>query len=333
MVELSLVLPPEPDERWDLARQVGVDTAVVHALEIGDGTTHWSHDRLQAVQNWFSNAGLDIGVVEGSVPLSDTTRLGLPGRDEEIAQFQQFLRDLGALGIPVVCYDWMAGLRWARTGVHVDARGGSLVSEFDARDVPGTSDHRAVNLDHEELWENLAYFLEAVVPVAEEAGVRLGLHPDDPPRPSVKGIPRIVDSVDAFDRVLGLVDSHANGVTLCQGNVAAMGADVPETIRHFGDRIAFAHFRDVRGDADHFVETWHDDGPTDMLAAMQAYRDVGFDGPMRPDHVPTMAGEDNSLPGYHTKARLWAIGYMRGLLEATEPTDAGEGRRGGQSES
>ncbi|WP_248516686.1 mannonate dehydratase [Salinarchaeum laminariae] len=316
MVELALVMPPEPDDRWDLAKQVGVDTAVVHALEIGDDRTEWNHDRLQGMQNWFQNAGIEIGVIEGSVPVTDTTRLGLEGRDAEIEQFKQFLRDCGDLGIDTICYDWMAGIRWARTNVTVEARGGSLTSEYDVADMPGTSPHEAANVTHEELWANLEHFLEEVVPVAEEAGVTLGLHPDDPPREDVKGIPRIVNSVEAYDRVLDVVESEYNGITFCQGNFAAMGVDVPETIRHFGDRINFAHFRDVRGDADAFVETWHDDGPTDMLAVMEAYDDVGFDGPIRPDHVPTMAGEDNSNPGYHTKGRLWAIGYMRGLLES-----------------
>lgn len=114
-------------------------------------------------------------------------------------------------------------------------------------------------------------------------------------------------------------------MTFCQGNFAAMNVDIPETIRHFGDRIHFVHFRDVEGDADRFVETWHDDGPTDMRAAMEAYQDIGFNGPMRPDHVPTMAGEDNSNPGYQTNGRLFAIGYMRGLLERVQDEDRQNG--------
>jgi mannonate dehydratase len=174
----------------------------------------------------------------------------------------------------------------------------------------------AADTTAEELWENLRYFLERVVPVAEEVDVRLALHPDDPPRSEVRGMPRIVDSVENYDRVLDIYDSEYNGVTFCQGNFAAMGVDIPETIRHFGDRINFVHFRDVEGDADGFVETWHDAGPTDMRAAMEAYADIGFDGPARPDHVPTMVGESNENPGYHTKGRLFAIGYMRGLLES-----------------
>jgi mannonate dehydratase len=176
----------------------------------------------------------------------------------------------------------------------------------------------AASTTREELWDNLEYFLQRVVPVAEEAGVKLGLHPDDPPKESVREMPRIVHSPESYERVLSLYDSEHNGITFCQGNVAAMGVDVPETIRRFGDDIHFVHFRDVDGDAESFVETWHDNGPTDMQAAIQAYRDVGFDGPIRPDHVPTMANEDNDNPGYETNGRLYAVGYLNGLLEATE---------------
>ena len=319
MVEPALILPPKPDDRWKLAKQMGVEKAVVHPLEIGDDRRFWEFEELRGMVNWFEGAGLDVAVIEGSVPITDRTRLGLDGRDEEIEVFKQFLRDCGALGIPTVCYDWMASVRWARTDVHIESRGGSLTSGFDVDRMEELPEGRSpVEVTHEELWDSLEHFLEEVVPVAEEAGVKLGLHPDDPPREELAGIPRIVTSVEAYDRVLDLVDSPHNGVTFGQGNFAAMGADIPEAIHRFGDRIVFAHFRDVEGDADSFVETWHDDGPTDMLAAMQAYHDVGFDGVIRPDHVPTMAGEQNSNPGYETKGRLFAIGYMKGLLEAVE---------------
>ena len=128
-------------------------------------------------------------------------------------------------------------------------------------------------------------------------------------------MPRIVNSVEAYDRVLDIVNSASNGVTFCQGNFAAMGVDIPDTIRHFGDQINFVHFRDVDTEGKSFVETWHDEGPTDMAATVDAYHDVGFTGPIRPDHVPTMAGEDNSTPGYHLSGKLFAVGYMRGLIE------------------
>jgi mannonate dehydratase len=315
MVRLSLILPPEPDERWHLARQMGVDSAVIHPLEIGDGKTDWNYDELNGLHNWLAEVGIDFSVLEGSVPLTDRIRLGKPGRDEDIETFKRFLRDCGEVGIPVVCYDWMAGIRWARTDLHVESRGGSYVTGYDDDKMVGGPEMDYTSITRDQLWEAIEYFLQAVVPVAEEAGVKLALHPDDPPRDSVRGVPRVANSVDAYDRILDVYDSEYNGVTFCQGNFAAMGVDVPEAIRHFGEKINFVHFRDVEGDADRFVETWHDDGPTDMQAAMDAYREVGFDGPMRPDHVPTMAGEDNSNPGYHTRARLFAIGYMRGLLE------------------
>jgi mannonate dehydratase len=316
MVEPALVLPPEPDERWQLAKQMGVTQAVIHPLEIGDGRTEWSFDDLLGLRNWLEDAGLEFAVLEGSVPISDRIRLGREGRNEDIERFKTFLRDCGRVGIPVVCYDWMAGIRWARTEAHVESRGGAYVTGYDDARMHGDGTGDDADVTHEQLWAALEHFLEAVVPVAEEAGVKLGLHPDDPPRESVRDTPRIVTSVDAYDRVLDIYDSEYNGITFCQGNFAAMGADIPAAIRHFGDRINFVHFRDVEGDADAFVETWHDDGPTDMLAAMRAYDEVGFDGPMRPDHVPTMAGEDNSNPGYHTLGRLFAVGYMTGLLEA-----------------
>ncbi|MFB6087625.1 MAG: mannonate dehydratase [Haloarculaceae archaeon] len=316
MVNPALILPTEPDERWQLAKQMGVTDAVVHTLEIGDGQTSWAYDELLGLKNWFEDAGLEVSVIEGSVPISDRVRRGEEGRDEDIEEFKQFLRDCGRLDIPVVCYDWMAGIRWARTEAHVESRGGSLVTAYTNDRMHRGGEPPAGDVSREDLWEAIEYFLQEVTPVAEEAGVKLGLHPDDPPRESLRGTPRIINSPESYQRVLDAYDSEHNGITFCQGNFAAMGVDIPETIRRFGERINFVHFRDVEGDADNFVETWHDDGPNDMLAAMRAYEEaVDDDVPMRPDHVPTMAGEDNSNPGYHTKGRLFAIGYMRGLRE------------------
>jgi mannonate dehydratase len=181
------------------------------------------------------------------------------------------------------------------------------------------ADEYPVDVSEAELWENLQHFLDEVVPVAEEAGVDMALHPDDPPLSPIRGVPRLVTSVEHYDRILEMYDSPNHGVTFCQGNFAAMGADIPGAIRRFGDRIHFVHFRDVDGEADSFVETWHDDGPTDMRAAMDAYRDVGFDGPIRPDHVPKMLEEDDrdeAMSGYTDMGRLFAVGYIRGLLES-----------------
>lgn len=317
-MEPALILPPQRDVRWKLAKQLGVDKAVVHTLEIGDGKRFWEYDELLRMRNSFENAGLEISVIEGGVPITDETRLAGPNRDEEIEQFKRFLRDLGELGIPTVCYDWMTGVRWARTTVDIPSRGDSVTTAYEDAHMQGGPKPAVAPVSEEELWENLAYFLKEVVPVAEKADVKLGLHPDDPPIPEVRGVSRIVRSPEAYQRVLDLYDSPHNGITFCQGNFAAMGVDVPETIRRFGDRINFVHFRDVEGEADSFVETWHDDGPTDMYAAMKAYDEIGFDGVARPDHVPTMANERNDNPGYETHGRLFAIGYMKGLMEGVD---------------
>jgi len=174
----------------------------------------------------------------------------------------------------------------------------------------------------ETLWESLEYFLKAVVPVAEEANVKLAMHPDDPPLSPIRGVGRIMINPDNFQRMIDMVPSPVNGITFCQGCFSEMGVDIPATIKHFGeqDKLFFAHFRNLRGTAKDFCEMFHDDGDTDMYEAMKAYYEVGFEGPMRPDHVPTMEGDDNNRPGYSLLGRLFAVGYMKGLMESIEKT-------------
>jgi mannonate dehydratase len=225
---------------------------------------------------------------------------------------------MGRLGIPVWCYEWMAVFNWMRTSMSTPARGGAMVTGYDhslMRDAPLTD---AGTISEEQLWENLEYFLKKVVPVAEKWNVQLAMHPDDPPLSPIRGISRIMRSVDNYQRLLDLIPSPVNGITLCQGNFGLMTNDLPATIRHFGKqkKIFFVHLRDVRGTPEKFVETFHDDGPTDLLACLRAYREIGFEGVLRPDHVPTMEGEDNRNPGYESMGRLFAIGYIKGLREA-----------------
>jgi mannonate dehydratase len=183
------------------------------------------------------------------------------------------------------------------------------------RDAPLTD---AGVVTEEQLWENLEYFLKKIVPVAEKWNVQLAMHPDDPPLSPIRGVGRIMRSVENFQRLLDLVPSPVNGVTLCQGNFRLMTDDLPATIRRFGkqNKIFFVHLRDVRGTPEKFVETFHDDGTTDLLACLRVYREIGFEGVLRPDHVPTMEGEDNRNPGYESMGRLFAIGYIKGLREA-----------------
>jgi mannonate dehydratase len=170
----------------------------------------------------------------------------------------------------------------------------------------------------ETLWENLKYFLERVAPVAEEANVQLAMHPDDPPISPIRGLGRIMRSIENYQRLLDLVPSPMNGIALCHGNFSLMTDDLPSVIRHFGKqkKIFFVHIRDVRGTPDNFVETFHDEGKTNILECLRAYKEVGYTGVFRPDHVPTMEGDVNDQPGYSSIGRLFAIGYLKGLLEA-----------------
>jgi len=203
-----------------------------------------------------------------------------------------------------------------RTSSTIPTRGGALVTGYDhtlMRDAPLTD---AGIVSEDRMWDNLRYFLEAVVPVAEEAGVKLAMHPDDPPLSPIRGIGRIMSSIEGFDRLLELVPSPVNGIALCQGNFTLMTDDLPAAIHHFADSIFFVHFRDVVGTSECFHETFHDDGKTDMLECLRAYRDIGFDGVCRPDHVPTMEGDTYGVPGYTKIGRLFAIGYIKGLREA-----------------
>ena len=166
------------------------------------------------------------------------------------------------------------------------------------------------------LWENLERFLHEVLPVAEACGVRLALHPDDPPLAEFNGQPQIITSNEALQRVVDLAPSPANGICYCVGSLYPAGVDVVAGIRALGPHIAFVHARNVRGTATHFTETWHDNGAIDMPAVFRALKEVGYTGSVRPDHAPSMAGETNETPGYEMLGRLFAAGYLRGLMQA-----------------
>lgn len=308
-------------QRMALSRQMQVLGAVggIHPASVGlKNVAPWSFEAISAVQNAWSKEGLTLRVIEGPPALSEKTKLGLAGRDEEIEQFISLMKNLRKAGIDTICYNWMPVISWARTSLARESRGGALVSAFDIDDIKEQSLTEFGAFTKETMWKNLEYFLKAVVPEAEKAEIKLALHPDDPPVDAIRGIPRIMTSANAFKRLIDIVPSVSNGITFCQGTFATMGENIPETIRYFGKKgkIHFVHFRDVRGDRNHFEETFHDDGKTDMYQAMKAYYELGFKGPMRPDHVPTMAGDSNEHPGYSNIGALFAIGYMRGLIEA-----------------
>lgn len=316
MLRIAEFISTKPSPVWKLARQCGVDAAVgglpFDSLQANERVCDLAP--LQRMKNAYEDAGFTLEVIESRPPLNLTKR-GLPGRDAEIDVACTLIENMGKLGIGVWCYEWMTDFNWLRTNMATPSRGGSMVTSFDADDVP-TDLTSNPPIDEDALWDNLDYFLRRILPVAERAGVKLSMHPDDPPLSPIRGVGRIMRSIGNFQRLIDMAPSPMNTITLCQGNFTLMTEDLPRDIRAFGNKISFIHFRDVEGVPARFKETWHDAGKTDMLACMQAYRDIGYDGVLRPDHVPTVEGDSNAEAGYSAFGRLYAIGYIRGLQEA-----------------
>lgn len=312
---------PYSTENLRTAKQLGCTDIIGRGPILEPGEEVWEFGDLVRIKSRVEDAGLTLEVMEDGPPIQKIV-YGLPGRDEQIENFCKSLRNIAAAGIKVIKPqhmppNWTKVIRTSETAL---TRGGATSTAFDyelVEDAPPTE--YGVYTD-EQVWQGLTCFLTSAVPVAEEVGVNISLHPDDPPISPIQGFARILRSVEAFDRMLEIVPSDNVGLLFCQGCFAEMGVNIPEAIRHFGKRkkIFFAHFRDVRGSVHRFQEVFHDDGDTEMLAAMQAYYEVGFEGPMRPDHGAVMEGDD----GWKL-SKIFAIGYMRGLAECVEKGGCG----------
>ena len=308
------------EEKVQMARQLGVRHAVTNITPgAGNAAAGGKYDFAPFLEKlkMLEEAGLKVSVIEGPTPL-DKTKLGLPGRDREIEVFLDLIDLLDEKDIRTVCYNWMPLVGWYRTHTDIPSRGGARVTGYCHETGKALPMTEYGEITPDQMWNNLEYFLKAVLPSAEKRGIRLAVHPDDPPVESLRGISRVLTSFEAFKRACGLVESPMNGMTLCQGSFVTMGEDPLEVIDYFGrcGKLFFAHFRDVRGNKYDFQETFHDDGPTNMYECMKHYVSAGFDGCIRPDHVPAMLGEANEHPGYTNLGNLYAVGYMRGLMEA-----------------
>jgi mannonate dehydratase len=310
----------------------------------------WKKEELCALKTTVENAGLAITGIE-SVNIHDSIKTAGNDRDKYIEKYIATLKVIGEADIHLVCYNFMAVFDWTRSdlakprsdgstvmaydqtlinGVNPDTMFEVMSAKADGHLLPGWEPERMAkikelfalyrSIDEEKLFNNLKYFLEAIMPICEQYGIKMAMHPDDPAW-SVFGLPRIMSSKEHLLRFVRMVDHPLNGVTLCTGSLGSNPAnDIPDIIRSLKGRIHFAHVRNVRHNGPgNFEESAHlsGDGSLDMYAIMKALYDIGFDGPIRPDHGRMIWGEV-AMPGYGLYDRAIGLSYLSGLLEAIE---------------
>ncbi|MGI6264377.1 MAG: mannonate dehydratase [Acutalibacteraceae bacterium] len=323
-------------------RQIPTMTGIVSAVyDVAPGGV-WSEDSIAAIKAKAQAAGLEFEVVE-SVPVPEDIKLGTDKAPALIANYCENVRRLGKAGVKVICYNFMPVFDWLRSELTRQNADGSNSLAYDDATVlamnplqselslPGWDESytkeglkallgQYETIDEEALWKNLQTFLEAVIPVAEESGVKMAIHPDDPPW-GLFGLPRIITNEANLERFLKLVDSPANGLTFCTGSLGAgQDNDLPRMARKFADRIHFVHLRNIRwtGPKD-FEETGHPTscGSLDMYAIVNALYEGGFDGYVRPDHGRMIWGETGRY-GYGLYDRALGATYIAGLWEAVD---------------
>ena len=298
-------------------------------------------------------AGLTMECIE-SVNVHEDIKLGLPTRDKYIANYITSIRNLSKAGVKVICYNFMPVFDWTRTDLAMDMGNGATCLSYNGKQIEGKSPEdmfreiddnsngyampgwetermgeikelfeKYKGITDEDLWTNLQYFLEKIIPVCEACDVKMAIHPDDPPW-DIFGLPRIIRDLPSLKRFLKLVDSPYNGLTFCTGSLGAnLQNDLPAMIREVGDRIYFAHLRNIKVTGNHFHETSHlsADGSLDLYEIVKALQDVGFDGYIRPDHGRMIWGE-TARPGYGLYDRALGAAYLNGLWEACKKSRA-----------
>lgn len=323
---------PEPST-LKLIKQLGVNSIQFNTPAL-PGKEKWEYEDLLDLRKQCEDYGLTLEAVE-NVPLKFYYKaiLGLPGKDQQIENYREIIRNVGRAGIPVLGYHFMPNFVW-RTSFAAPGRGGAKVSAFslqaarkEGNKLPLTEffgnkemvdyDIESIkNISEEEMWSNYKYFIKAVLPAAEAAGVKLALHPDDPPLPVVGGVTRLFYKPENFKKAMAIADSDAWGLDLCLGCCSEMqeGADsVFEMIDYFGSsgKILYIHFRDVQGTIPEFQECFLGEGNFDPAQVIRQLKQVDFSGFLIADHVPEI--EDDTDWGH--RARAHAVGYMQGLLK------------------
>ena len=335
------------DEYLDFAAQLGVKGIQLNTPDL-PGERRWELEDLVALRQRVEARGLCLEAIE-NIPnhFYENAMLGKPGRDQEIESVVATVRNIGRAGIQLLGFNWMANSVW-RTDLSPVGRGGAVVSAFDLalvdqrsregrvlvarRDrrvedqkdswTAGATYELGVERDDEEMWESFEYFMRALAPVAEEAGVVLALHPDDPPVPSLGGVARIFRSVNALKRAVELSPGPGFGIELCLGTVSEMGGEtaVVEAVRYLGPKgkIAYVHLRDVKGTVPSFAECFLGEGNYRPAVVIRELRRSGFDGFILDDHTPALVGDSP----YGHRGRAFALGYIQGLVEMMELDDA-----------
>ena len=309
------------EENLQFVKQIGVTDIVAASPE---GMTlegpFYDYERIVQLKTRIEGAGLRLAAIQ-NIPTTwyDKIRYNLPGREEQLDHYCKTVENVGRAGIPILHYNFHAVKVW-RTSRHTPGRGGALFTSYDHALMENAPLVGPRALGEEELWDNFEYFIKRIMPVAEAYGVKMALHPDDPPVSPIAGAACLFRSTEAFQRVLDMAPSPSNGLLFCQGCFAEMyGQGVYDAIRHFGKqgKVFYVHFRNIVGRMPVFRESFIDEGDLDMLEAMRVWKEVGFDGPMIPDHYPHIIGDS---PEAH-RAQAHAIGYMKALMQAVGALD------------
>lgn len=303
------------DEQIAFTLQCGVQDVLLNTPKL-PGEERWEFVDLLRLRTRAEERGLRVICLE-NVPVKfyDKIMVGEEGRERQLENMQETVRNMGRAGIPILGYHWMPNSVW-RTGWDTPVRGGAVSNSFDmglAKNAPLT--HGRIITDME-LWKAYDWYLERMLPVCEEYNVRMALHPDDPPVPSLGGVARLFRNFENFRRAMETHDSPMHGLDFCHGCWSEMrgGAGVLEAIEHFGSqgRIFYMHLRDVRGTAEKFTECFINEGNGNPFAVVRKLKEVGFNGFIIDDHVPLMV---NDSPWGH-RSRAYATGYTIGLIDA-----------------
>ena len=336
---LATFWPPSEDRLRYMA-QLGINDAILWSTTFPTAEA-LNYKELTRIRNLYEEHGIRLfGLESVSAHFYDKIVLGKPGRDEQIEAYKRIIQAVGRAGIPVLGYNWMINGVWRSTYTR-PVRGGAKGTAFDwdqMRHAPLIADRE---YSEEEFWDNYEYFIRRVLPAAEAEGVKLAIHPNDPPVSKLGGLPMLMRNPENMERAMAIQPSDAHGLTFCLGNWGAMGVDLTHWIKKLGPqgKLLYVHFQATRGCVPSFTESFVDDADYDPIELMKALDEVNFNGVMIPGHVPqidmdvewrTSLSADKT-PYTHPMggfaARAFTIGYLKATIAAVR---AGrDGRLGG----